>query len=158
SLLSMTQPIIIGGGIAGLMAALHLAERGLKPLVLEADPDRIGGRLQDGPTVTIEHQGQRWSFPGEPGGHVISSPAVRFKAVLSRHHLLPTLVPAREETWIYGRGRRVRRAAIGRAIRHSLIPAPFHYLRLFFGLRFLNILTLRDLAGMFRVLGSLLSA
>ncbi len=27
--------IIIGGGVAGLTAALHLAERGLKPLILE---------------------------------------------------------------------------------------------------------------------------
>ncbi len=35
--------IIIGGGIAGLTAALHLAERGLKPLILEAD-ERVGGR------------------------------------------------------------------------------------------------------------------
>jgi phytoene dehydrogenase-like protein len=36
--------IIIGGGVAGLSAALHLAERGLKPLILEAD-ERAGGRL-----------------------------------------------------------------------------------------------------------------
>ena len=37
--------IIIGGGIAGLSAALHLSERGLHPLALEADPQYLGGRL-----------------------------------------------------------------------------------------------------------------
>jgi isorenieratene synthase len=152
------QPVIIGGGVAGLMAALHLAERGLRPIVLEADPVWIGGRLKDGPVVSFEHQGQSWSFPGEHGVHGIWSSYLNFKAALNRHNLLPALVPAREETWIYGRGRSVRQAAIGSAIRHSEIPAPFHYLRLFIRPRFLNMLTLRDLAGMFRVLGGLLSA
>ena len=55
-------------------------------------------------------------------------------------------------------GKKVRRAAIGHVIRHSEIPAPFHYLYLFLHPRFLNILTLRDLASMFRVLASLFSA
>ncbi|HEX5322517.1 MAG TPA: FAD-dependent oxidoreductase [Capsulimonadaceae bacterium] len=36
--------IVIGGGIAGLGAALGLQDRGLKPLVLEAD-SRVGGRM-----------------------------------------------------------------------------------------------------------------
>ena len=36
--------IIIGGGVAGLTAALHLAERGLKPLILEAG-ERVKPRL-----------------------------------------------------------------------------------------------------------------
>ena len=42
------SPIIIGGGLAGLSAALHLAERGLKPVVLESDPEHAGGRLKAG--------------------------------------------------------------------------------------------------------------
>jgi protoporphyrinogen/coproporphyrinogen III oxidase len=36
--------IIVGGGIAGLAAALRLRDRGLRPLVLEAEP-RVGGRM-----------------------------------------------------------------------------------------------------------------
>ena len=153
-----TRPIVIGGGMAGLMAALHLAERGLKPLILEADPERVGGRLKDGPTVALEQNDTTWRFPGEHGIHGIWSSYYNFTAVLTRHNICPDMVPAREETWIMGKGRKVRRAAIGSAIRGSIIPAPFHYLYLFLRPRFLNILTLRDIASMFRVLGGLMSA
>jgi isorenieratene synthase len=140
------------------MAAVHLAERGLKPIVLEANPDWLGGRLKDGPTVTFAHQDRIWHFPGEHGVHGIWSAYVNFKAVLAHHDILPALVPAREETWIYGRGQTIRRAALGSIIRYSSIPAPFHYLELFIRPRFLNILTLRDIASLFRVLGSLFAA
>jgi carotenoid phi-ring synthase / carotenoid chi-ring synthase len=154
----MTPPVIIGGGIAGLQAAVHLAERGLKPIVLEADPHWLGGRFKGGPTVEIEHHGQSWRFPGEHAVHGIWSPYVNFSAALARHDISPAFVPAREETWIFGRGRLIRKAAIGSAIRHSFVPAPFHYLHLFLRPRFLNILTPRDLVSMFRVFGGLMSA
>ncbi len=154
----MTQPVIIGGGVAGLMAAIHLAERGLKPLVLEANAEWLGGRLKNGPTVELEHRGRIWRFPGEHGVHGIWSPYRNLKAVLARHHILPDFVPAREETWVFGRDKIVRKARVGSAIRYSEIPAPFHYLRLFIRPSFLNILTLRDVAAMFRVFGSLVSA
>jgi oxygen-dependent protoporphyrinogen oxidase len=36
--------LVVGGGIAGLAAALRLRERGLQPLVLEAE-NRVGGRM-----------------------------------------------------------------------------------------------------------------
>ncbi|HKP37904.1 MAG TPA: FAD-dependent oxidoreductase, partial [Pyrinomonadaceae bacterium] len=36
--------IVVGGGVAGLAAALRLQDRGLKPVVLEAEP-RVGGRM-----------------------------------------------------------------------------------------------------------------
>ncbi|GAB4440634.1 MAG: hypothetical protein Kow0031_22580 [Anaerolineae bacterium] len=152
------QPVIIGGGIAGLMAAIHLAERGLKPLVLEADPDWLGGRLKDQPAVEFTDRGQTWRFPAEHGVHGIWSPYRNFQATLARYDIRPVLVPAREESWILGRGKKVRKAPIGSAIRNSLIPAPFHYIYLFLRPRFLNILTLRDIASMFRVFGGLVSA
>src|SRR5664279_683054 len=62
---------IIGGGLAGLTAALHLAERGIKPLVLEADQLWAGGRLSGGERETFEYQGREWSFPSEHGIHAL---------------------------------------------------------------------------------------
>ncbi len=45
----MSNPVhIIGAGLAGLTAALHLAERGITPIVLEADSLWAGGRLSGG--------------------------------------------------------------------------------------------------------------
>ena len=154
----MEQVIIIGGGISGLTCAVHLAERGLRPLIIEADPVWLGGRLRDEPEVELEHRGRTWFFPGEHGVHGIWSPYVNLKGMLARLGIAPAYVPAQDETWIFGQGRRVRKANIGRAIRSSWWPAPFHYLSLLARPRFLGMINLRDIASMFRVLGGLFSA
>jgi len=110
--------IIIGGGVAGLSAALHLAERGLHPLVLEADEKFLGGRLAGGENVQVgEH-----SFRLEHGMHGIWSQYRNFQAMLARHNLRPVFVPAQEETWIYRDGSFMGAAPVGSAIRRSLIP------------------------------------
>jgi len=150
--------LIIGGGAAGLTAALHLAERGLRPLVLEADPMWAGGRLKGSPAAEFEHAGRMWRFRGEHGVHAIWSPYRNFQAMLTRHRIRPVLVPAQDEAWIHGDGPHVRHAAIGSAIRNSWIPAPLHYLGLFARPRFLAMLNVRDLASMFRVVVGLFAA
>ncbi|MBN1180474.1 MAG: NAD(P)-binding protein [Anaerolineae bacterium] len=155
---STPQVIVVGAGVAGLSAALHLAERGVAPLILEADPAYCGGRLQGGPTTVVEHDGRTWRFREDHGVHGIWSQYRNLNAMLARHAIRPVFVPARREAWIFGGDGRVRRAETGSALRNSWVPAPFHYLALFARPRFLNILTLRDLAAMPRVLVSLLAA
>ena len=148
------QVLIIGGGIAGLSAALHLAERGLKPLILEADEKFIGGRLAGGETIQIN----RHSFRLEHGMHGIWSQYRNLQAMLARHDLRPVYVPAQEENWIYKRGPLVRMTPVGSRIRRSFIPPPFHYLRLFLSLRFLLMLDPRDWAALFNVWAGLIMA
>jgi isorenieratene synthase len=143
--------LVVGGGLAGLTAALHLAERGLAPLVLEADPRYPGGRMAGGDTVTLEHGGRTWSFRGEHGVHGVWSPYRNLQAMLARHGLRPAFVPSQEEDWIYKHGDVVHRAGLGSAIRHSWIPAPFHYLNLFLRPRFLGMLRPGDWLSLFLV-------
>ena len=146
--------IIIGGGRAGLSVALHLAERGLKPLILEADEKFIGGRLAGGETVRIGGH----SFRLEHGVHGIWSQYRNLQAMLARHKLRPVFVPAQEENWIYKEGSFVGMTAVGSAIRFSLFPAPLHYVQLFLRGGFLWMLDIRDWASLFNVWGGLIMA
>ena len=132
--------IVIGAGVAGLSAALHLAERGLAPWVFEADPRFCGGRLAGGDEVEVNG----WRFRSEHGVHGIWSPYRNLHAMLARHAIRPVMVPAQEERWVYQRNLVTKSAAVGRSIRESWIPAPFHYLSLFRRRRFRAILGVND--------------
>ena len=134
------QVVIVGAGLAGLSAALHLAERGLSPLVLEADPHHCGGRAAGGDVIELDG----WRFRDEHAVHGIWSPYRNLQAMLTRHTIRPVFVPSQEESWIYRRGDLVKDAPVGSVIRHSWFDPPFHYLALFLSPRFLGMLSLRD--------------
>ncbi|HEX5840626.1 MAG TPA: FAD-dependent oxidoreductase [Anaerolineales bacterium] len=147
------EAIIVGGGIAGLSAALHLAERGLKPLILESG-ERVGGRLAGGQEIEVNG----YCFPGEHGVHGIWSSYVNLKSMLQRHDILPQLIPAEEEQWIYRTGSFIGRAPLGSLIRNSRLPAPLHYIQLFLLPQFLWMLDIRDWASLVNVWSTLVMA
>lgn len=150
----MNDVIVIGGGVAGLSAALHLAERGLSPLVLEADEKYLGGRLAGGDTLQIG----AYNFRLEHGVHGIWSQYRNLQAMLARHNLRPVFVPAQEEAWIYRRWSHIGMAPVGSALRRTIIPPPFHYLQLFLRPRFIGMLDAYDLPGLFDVWAGLIMA
>jgi len=150
----INDTIVIGGGMAGLSAALHLAERGLKPLILEADARFVGGRLAGAGEVQVNG----WKFRLEHGVHGIWSPYRNLQTMLARHALRPVLVPAQEERWFYRDPAGVRSARVGNAIRHSLFPAPFHYFQMFLRADVPMIFDLRDAFRMFNILSVLFMA
>ncbi len=143
--------VIIGGGVAGLTAALHLAERGLKPLILEAD-ERVGGRLSGKEEIVING----WKFPNEHGVHGVWSSYLNLKTMLRRHAIIERLIPANDEQWIYRHHNFIGRVGIGSMIRNSPLPAPLHYLPLLFHPRFMWMLSPSDWASLFHVWGTLL--
>jgi monoamine oxidase len=71
---------IVGGGIAGLNAALRLADKGYASTIYEASPDRVGGRMHS--DTGYFANGQVAEFCGEliDTGHMtIRQLAQRFK-------------------------------------------------------------------------------
>ena len=149
---NFVRPIVIGAGLSGLTAACLLAERGLSPLVLEANPDFAGGRLAGGKRVLIDDH----PFQLEHGVHGFWQPYVNLTALLNRYQMNPGLVAAQEETWVHRQHGHIKRAAVGSAIRGSWLPAPLHYLALFVRPRFLNIIGLRGFASLLSVWYSLI--
>lgn len=127
--------VIIGGGLAGLAAAVHLADRGLTPLVLEASSAWAGGRLCGGDPDTFEHDGRTWSFKPDHGVHAVWGGYVNMRAMLERF-TETQLQPSDGEEWINRWRREVRVIEAGNAIRSGWLPAPFHYLQLLFRPRF----------------------
>jgi isorenieratene synthase len=151
--------VIIGGGLAGLTAALHLAERGLKPLLLEADPQFCGGRVGGKPAARLTGpDGKEWVFPAEHGIHGFWQQYHNLRGMLKRHGILPKMVKADRQQWVHGTQGRVRRAEMGRVVRRTFWPAPFHYGALFFRPSFLGMLDFRDYLAIPQVLSSLLVA
>jgi len=121
--------VIIGGGLAGLVAGVHLAERGIQPLILEADSLWPGGRLSGGDPETFTYAGKTWSFKPDHGVHAVWGGYVNLKSVIQQF-TETQLVPSKGEVWINRWGREVRRVEAGNVIRNSWLPAPFHYLQL----------------------------
>ena len=78
--------------------------------------------------------------------------------MLKRHEILPQLIPANEEQWIYRSGNFIGRAPIGSVIRNGKLPAPLHYIQLFLLPQFLWMLDIRDWASLFNVWTTLVMA
>jgi len=123
--------VIIGAGLAGLSAGVHLADRDIAPLVIDADSLWAGGRLSGGEPEIVEYQGKTWQFKPDHGVHAIWGGYVNMRAMIERYTDSRLIVSTGEE-WINRWGRKVRRIEAGNAVRSGWIPAPFHYLQLLF--------------------------
>ncbi len=121
--------VIIGAGLSGLTAAIHLADRDNPPLVLEADSEWPGGRLAGGAPNTFEYKGRTWSFKSEHGAHALWGSYDNMRAMLDRY-LHITLRESEGEEWINRWGSRVQSVEAGKPVNRTWLPAPFHYLQL----------------------------
>ncbi len=149
--------VIIGGGLAGLTAAAHLAARGIPPLVLEADGLWPGGRLAGGDPDTFTYQGREWSFPSEHGMHALWGGYHNMRAMLKRFTDVQ-LEPSMGEEWINRWGREVRVVEAGQLVRFGWVPAPFHYLSLLYSPHFWSTITPLDFLSLPGFLFSILWA
>lgn len=122
---------------------MHLAARGVPPLVLDADSLWPGGRLAGGAADMVTHQGREWAFDSEHGLHALWGSYVNFRATIQRFAPMELRDSSGEE-WINRWGREVRVVEAGRMVRFGWLPAPFHYLTLLFTPRFWRTITPLD--------------
>ena len=87
---------IVGGGIAGLVAAKTLAEAGCRVVVFEADP-QLGGRASLPAEAEFEFRGRQWQFDLEHAAHGIWRQYRNVHRTLDEHGLLDRLVPVSEQ-------------------------------------------------------------
>lgn len=123
--------VIIGAGLAGLSAGVHLAGRGIDPLIIDSDALWAGGRLSGGEPETFTYKDSTWFFKPEHGVHAIWGGYVNMRAMITQFTDTTLQLSAGEE-WINRWGLTVRRMEAGNAIRSEWIPAPLHYLQLLF--------------------------
>lgn len=129
-------PVVVGGGVAGLSAALSLSEVGLNPLLLELDAASLGGRVSAKPDITFSHGGRDWRFSSEHGIHGWWTPYLNFRDLLARYGLQNELVPAVDQTLVYLQSGAVHRIHVGRQTQENRLPEPLHHLPLLTDPRF----------------------
>ncbi|MBN1566073.1 MAG: NAD(P)-binding protein [Anaerolineae bacterium] len=147
--------VVIGAGLAGLSAAVHLSARDVPPLVLEADTEWPGGRLSGGAPDTFEHNGRTWSFGSEHGAHALWGGYDNMRAMFERFIDIDLNLSYGEE-WINRWGNEVRYVEAGTNVRRSWLPAPLHYLQLLLNPQFWTTITPLDFLSLPGFITSLL--
>jgi uncharacterized protein with NAD-binding domain and iron-sulfur cluster len=81
----MTKPIVVvGAGLAGLSAAIHLAEAKLDVLLVEAHPDFLGGRTRAREPYRFHHAGVEETHSFDHGQHCMWAQYWNMRALLER--------------------------------------------------------------------------
>ena len=139
------ETAIIGGGIAGLVAAARLAERGLPVVLLERNPYSFGGRVCASPPTTVRLGDRVDTFPLEHGMHGWWRQYRNFLRFLAERGLDEGLVPAHDQALIYRDARDLYRVNVGRRTQVTKLPEPLHHLPLFGDATFRRLLSGKEL-------------
>lgn len=122
--------VVVGGGIAGITAALTLSEGGLPVLLLEKNPRSLGGRVAAYPATHFVHQGRSFTFSVEHGMHGWWRQYRNFWALLERQGLSARMIAAYDQALLFDDGKAVYRTNVGRETQVTRVPEPFHHVRL----------------------------
>ncbi len=141
----MRQAVVVGAGIAGICAALGLAERDLPVLLLERNGFSAGGRVAEYPATTFHYRGKTYTCSVEHGIHGWWRQYRNFLALLERHGLSDRLVDAYDQTVVFDDGRNVYRTNVGRETQITPVPEPLHHISLFFKRNILRMMKARDI-------------
>ncbi len=98
--------------------------------ILERNGVSLGGRVAAYPPVTVEHLGQRWSFPMEHGVHGWWRQYRNFLALIERLELTDALIDAFDQTLVFCDKTDTYRTNVGRETQITPVPEPFHHVQL----------------------------
>lgn len=101
--------IVVGGGLAGLTAALQLLERGVPVLLLEQHADFLGGRTQALSPMRFEVNGRSQELSLDHGQHCLWSQYHNMRALMARYELLSNLVSCEATQYVVDDGNEVQR-------------------------------------------------
>jgi isorenieratene synthase len=102
--------VVVGGGLAGLTAALHLAERGLEVVLCEAHPAFLGGRTRARPPYYFRWQGRTHAQSFDHGQHCLWTQYWNMRALLNRLGISTRSLRSCDTTrYLYDDGRAVHR-------------------------------------------------
>ncbi|MEJ7734306.1 MAG: FAD-dependent oxidoreductase [Polyangiaceae bacterium] len=93
-----TSVVVIGAGLAGLSAALHLAERGVDVTVCERHPRYLGGRTRQRDGYQFELGGETFRHSLDHGQHCMWFQYHNMRALLRRLGILESAARACEYT------------------------------------------------------------
>jgi isorenieratene synthase len=122
--------VVVGGGIAGVCAALHLAERGVEVTLIERNGVSVGGRVARYPDAELRHQGELHRFPMEHGIHGWWRQYRNFLALIERLGLSDRMIDAYDQTLVFRDSRDTYRTNVGRETQITPVPEPFHHVQL----------------------------
>lgn len=104
--------VVIGAGLAGMTAALHLAERGLPVLLCEAHPEFLGGRTRARAPYRFSMRGEVHSQSFDHGQHCMWTQYWNMRALLERLGIWDEHVrPCATTRYLFDDGEEVRRLA-----------------------------------------------
>ncbi len=113
---------VIGGGVAGLVAARQLGLAGAHVVLFEAGPD-VGGRAHRHGSCSFDHAGTSWHFDLEHGIHGIWRQYRNLRRILGEEGGAGHLVHAHDQELVMPvRGGAVRAYEFGARVRNSVWP------------------------------------
>jgi carotenoid phi-ring synthase / carotenoid chi-ring synthase len=119
--------VVVGGGIAGLTAAVSLAERGASVLLLEKDRASLGGRVGSSSSVSFSYQGQKWRFENAHAVHGLWPQYQNLFHFIERHGLAACLADASDPSFVFDRVGAVRGSTVYPGEKHVLFLQPLHH-------------------------------
>jgi len=121
--------VVVGAGLAGLTAAIHLAERGLDVVLCESHRDFLGGRTRARKPYRFRWKGEEHEQSFDHGQHCMWTQYWNMRSLLDRLGIFARAVrPCQTTRYLFDDGDAVRRLAPFNVNPNHPQPTMFHFL------------------------------